>query len=111
MFELEIDKFLGVLLGVFLRTWAPFYRKAKVAKLAGKEFVWRTVFLKTAAVSFFVAFFSALLLIPSVAPGEPMGTLVGFGLAFGVGFGANGASNEVYSLFFDSSGGVQDGPA
>ncbi len=110
MFELEIAKFAGVLLGVFLRTWLPAYRKAKVARALGKDFVWKTAFLKTAVVSFCVAFFSALLLIPSVAPGQPMELLVGFGLAFGVGFGANGASNEVYSLFFDSNGGEQLGP-
>jgi len=111
LFELELAKFAGVLLGVFLRTWLPARRKAKAAEVLGKVFVWRKVFLKTALVSFCVAFFSALLLIPSVAPGEPVSLFVGFGLAFGVGFGANGASNEVYSLFFDVNGGEQLGPA
>ena len=111
MFELELAKFLGVLVGVFLRTWLPARRKARAAKALEKDFVWRKVYIKTAAVSFCIAFFSALLLIPSVAPGEPVSLFVGFGLAFGVGFGANGASNEVYSLFFDVNGGEQLGPA
>jgi hypothetical protein len=109
LIEFDAAKVLGILIGVFLRTWLPARRKAKLATVAGKSWAWRTVYFKTAGVSFFVAVFSAFLIFPAV-PQDLSGLLAAFGVAFNYGFGSNAITNEVYELIFgmqNQDGGVQ----
>lgn len=91
--------FLGVFIGVFLRTWLPARRKIAKAKKLNQEFKWRRAYIKTAGVSFVVAFIGSFLLLPAFNGGQT-NVLTCFAGSFTVGFGSNAVVNEIYALVF-----------
>lgn len=110
MLDPIVLKFAGALLGVFLRTFLPARRKMKLAKREGDAWVWRRVYLKTAAISFLVAFVSSFLVLPSMSVTATDDLMI-FGSSMTVGIGSNSLSNEVYEWMFGGNQNEDSGPA
>jgi len=88
----EFIAFLGILVGVLIRTMVPALRKA-LETSPEEPFKWDHRYTVTAASAVILAFLVAIMAYPRYAPPED-GALITFIEALGFGAGLNGLINE-----------------
>lgn len=96
--------FLGVFIGVFLRTWLPAYRRKAQMQEEGKAFAFDHKYTATAISGFLISFVVCFMVMPTVNITSDFVASFADGLkVFGSGllsgFGANALVNELTSTF------------
>jgi len=88
--------YIGVFVGVFLRTLLPYIRKLKEAQGKNEELGFDVKYVATAVFSFIVSFIVASLIFPSFVVPDVLDLYI-FLQAFAFGWATNDVINEVIS--------------